>query len=62
MSDKNKFFVAVKDVSSGSICQGKILGKYRKLEFAQRDRGKLARSAFVQIWVVGIFQNGKLVG
>ncbi len=61
MKDREKFFVAVKDVSApGQIRQGKILGKYRELSFARRDHYGLARAEGLESWKTGIFQHGKL--
>lgn len=51
--------VAVKDISSGDIRPGKVLGKFRTREFAERDHSTLAIRANKQKWQVGIFQNGK---
>lgn len=61
MSKKNQFIVAVKDVSSGKILPGKILGKYREYEFASRDTFRLARRQGVEVSSIGIFLNKRLV-
>ena len=62
MKDADKFVVAVKDVSvPGPIRQGKVLGRYRQLEFAERDFRGLAERAGLASWQVAIFRNGKFV-
>jgi hypothetical protein len=63
VNTKDKFVVAVKEVSSpGHIKPGKILGSFRKREFAARDRYKLAsRECPGSEWKVAIFHNGKCV-
>jgi len=62
---KDGVVVAVKDSKSvsGKILPGKVLGRYRKKEFASRDLQKLAQRAGFggSCWRVGIFQNGKLI-
>lgn len=58
---KNQYIVAIKDVSSGEIRPGKVLGQYRRKEFADRDQQKLARRAGCEYWHVGIFFQDKLV-
>ena len=60
---KGSAIVAVKDTSTGKILAGKVLGKFRKLEFAQRDFQKLAvrECGWDMIWHCGIFVDGKLV-
>lgn len=60
VKNKDKFIVAVKDVSQpGQIRQGKILGKYREREFAERDKPTLARRQGLANWKLGIFQKGR---
>ena len=62
MKDKDKFVVAVKDVSlPGQIRPGKVLGKYREREFAKRAQWSLAKRENRNIWQVGVFRNGKLL-
>ncbi|MDP2668266.1 MAG: hypothetical protein Q8P07_00295 [bacterium] len=58
---KEKFVVAAKDISSGEIRPGKVLGKFRKIEFALQAHRKLADAAGKKIWQTGIFQGGKLL-
>jgi len=62
LKDKDKFIVAVKDVSRPGIRPGKKLGSFRKLEFARRDEYKLTqKEGIAENWKVGIFYNGKLI-
>ncbi len=56
---KQKYIVAVKDVSTGEIKPGKVLGQFRKREDAWQARFKLAEMACLRTWKVGIFFNGK---
>ncbi len=58
-----KFVVAVKDVvSPGVIRPGKVLGTFRKREFAARDFYKLAsREHPGSEWKVAIFHGNKCV-
>lgn len=62
---REKFVVAVKDVSQGSIRPGKILGTFRALEFARRALPRLGDREFGMTsraaWCVGVFQNGNFV-
>lgn len=60
--DSDKFVIAVKDIEIGNrTLPGKVLGKYRKRADAERDRSNLASRAGLQVWRVGLFQNGKLL-
>ena len=62
MKDKDKFIVAHKDISQpGQIKQGKVLGRYRKREFAERAKPNLARQENVPNYYLGIWHNGRLV-
>ncbi len=61
---KEKFVIAVKNVQPGGpILLGKVLGEFRKREFADNDFFALANREVGagNSWRVGIFQNGKLV-
>lgn len=59
---KSKFVVAVKDARGGGIIlPGKVLGTYRKKEFAYKALPMLLRTNDIRDgWRVGIFVDGKL--
>ena len=58
---KEKYVIAVKDVSSGEIRPGRILASYRKFEFANRDFQQVAaRAGYVSdCWRCGVFFRNK---
>lgn len=61
---KGQYIVAVKDSTGpGPIKPGKVLGKYKKKENAERDFQKLAarECGWDRVWHVGIFHEGRLV-
>ncbi|MFA5020467.1 MAG: hypothetical protein WC517_00150 [Patescibacteria group bacterium] len=63
MSKKAKYVVAVKDISTGKILPGKVLGSFRAEEFARRDFSKLAQRecGWARTYHCGIFFEGKIV-
>ena len=61
LKKNEKFVVAVKDVSSGGIKPGKVLGTYRTIDFARNDFYKLAGRAGLVSWKVGIFKEKIIV-
>ena len=59
---KEKFVVAIKETPPGKpIRPGKVLGEFRKKEFADKGFHSLVKAEGTDSWRVGIFQNGKLV-
>jgi hypothetical protein len=59
---KTRYVVAVKDTATGTIRPGKVLAKYRNLADARRDHHKLARQENKDVWKIGIFLDGKILG
>jgi hypothetical protein len=54
---KKSYLVAVKDTSTGKILPGKVLGRFRKLEFAEKAFYSLAirECGHSRTWHCGIF-------